>query len=223
MKTAIKHMLTSLLRPLALALVLGAGSAAASAGVIHVAIDTSSFGAATGYLDMQLSASAGVPLATAVVNNMVGFDSNAFIDSWGLTPVAGGYEFRNDTSNDLFHAVQFGGILSFDLSFAGAPDPLTRYVSRFVVGAFDESFAPLGHYDPVTGALADFSWTPSLTAFGDGSIGVLLTDPHITVVPEPAAALLVGLGLACMALARRRRQPGATARQDAAAGTALPA
>ena len=82
----------------ALALMLAAGTGAASAETIHVAIDTSTFGAATGYVDMQLSASSGVPLATALVSNMVGFDSTAFIDSWGVTPVAGGYLFRNDTS-----------------------------------------------------------------------------------------------------------------------------
>ncbi len=189
----------------ALALMLAAGAGTASAETIHVAIDTSTFGAATGYVDMQLSASSGVPLATALVSNMVGFDSTAFIDSWGVTPVAGGYLFRNDTSNDLFHAVDFGGILSFDLTFAGAPDPLTSYVSHFVVAAFDDAFAPLGHYDPFTGALADFTWTPALDAQGQGTIAGTLSDPAVTAVPEPAGYWLAAIGLSALALARRRR------------------
>ena len=88
----------------ALALMLAAGAGAASAGTIHVAIDTATFGAATGYVDMQLSASSGVPLATALVSNMVGFDSSAFIESWGVTPVAGGYQPPRAATVDIGQA-----------------------------------------------------------------------------------------------------------------------
>ncbi len=203
----INHKITSLVRRVALAMALAAGTSLASAGVIHVAVDTSNFGVASGFLDMQLSASSNVPLATAVVSNMVGFDSNAFIDSWGVTPVAGGYQFRNDTSNDLFHAVAFGGILSFDLTFDGVYDPVTQYVSHFVVSAFSEANALLGNYDPVTGALAEFTWTPALMAGGEGSVGVGLSDPGVHIVPEPADALLMGVALAAMAVMLRRRAP----------------
>jgi hypothetical protein len=200
------HQLFSLLRRLLLAAALAASSSAASAGTIHVAIDTSQFGLATGFLDMQLSASAGVPLATAVVSNMAGFDSSAFIDSWGVTPVAGGYSFRNDTSNDLFHAVNFGGVLSFDLTFAGAYDPLTTYVSHFVVSAFaDDAMTLVGNYDPITGALADFSWTPARTAGGAASIGMDISDPAVTAIPEPTALLLLASGLLAMTMGLRRQ------------------
>lgn len=198
------------MRRLALAAALLAGSAAASAETIHVAIDTANLGAASGYLDMQLSASSGVPLATAVISNMSGFDSSAFIDSWGVTAANGGYLFRNDTSNDLFHAVTFGGVLAFDLTFSGEPDPLTRYVSHFVVSAFNDSIAPLGNYNPVTGALVDFSWTPGLNAQQAGTVGVEIADARVAVVPEPAAWMMMGLGLMAMTAAvRRRRGPGA--------------
>lgn len=206
MRIDIKPKISRLLRHVALTMALAAGSSMASAGTLNVAIDTSTFGAASGYLDLQLSASAGVPLATAVISNMVGFDSGAFIDSWGVAPVNGGYLFRNDTSNDLFHAVNFGGVLSFDLTFAGEFDPLTKYVSHFLISAFDEAFAPLGAFDPVTGALVNFSWTPSLTANGKGSVGVDVSDPNVTLVPEPGDLLLLGAGLAAMALVLRRRR-----------------
>lgn len=189
---------------LAAALALAAG--AASADTIHVAIDTSTFGAATGFIDMQLSASSGVPLATALVDHMVGFDNTTDIESWGVMPVTGGYLFRNDTSNDLFHSVDLGGVLSFDLTFTGEPDPLTTYVSHFVVSAYDsDGFTPLGHYDPVTGALADFAWTPATSAQVQGTVGGTVSDPAVTAVPEPASFLLAGIGLGALALGRRRR------------------
>lgn len=203
LRSAIRQLTVPLALALATALTLAAGSGAARASTVHVSIDTAGFGAASGYLDMQLSASAGVPLATAAVTNMTGF--GALDLNYGWTAVAGGFQFRNDTSNYLSHTAVFGGVLSFDLTFDGAYDPLTSYVSHFVVSAFDDSFAPLGAYNPVSLALADFSWTPARTASGAGSIGVAVSDPGVAVVPEPASLLLLGAGLAAMALSLRRR------------------
>lgn len=203
LRRATRRLAATLAAALAMALALAAGSGTASAGTVHVSIDTAGFNAASGYLDMQLSASSGVPLATAVVSNMAGF--GALDLNYGWTAAAGGFQFRNDTSNYLSHTAVFGGVLSFDLTFDGAYDPLTSYVSHFVVSAFDESFAPLGAYNPVSLALADFSWTPALTASGTGSIGAAVSDPGVTVVPEPGNLLLLGAGLAAMVLVQRRR------------------
>jgi hypothetical protein len=185
---------------------------------MHVVLDTTSFGNTDGYVDMQLSASGGVPLATALVTRLSGFDPASYLDAWGVTASGGGYLFRNDTANDLFQAAHFGGELSFDLGFAGVSDPATSYVSHFVLSAYDAGGAPLGAYDPFTGALADFSWTPPVTAGAVGTLGIDINDTSVvsassaaTPVPEPTDALLAGAGLAAMALTRRRAAARRTA------------
>lgn len=203
--------LPSLLRHALLAVVLAAGQAAmcgaALASVIHVSVDTSKFGVSTGYFDMNFSATSGVPLQTATVTNLTGFDSNPYTESWGLTPVPGGFQFRNDTSNDLFQAVHFGGILAFDLAFAGAVDTVGNYVSAFAVSAFSDDFAALGAFDPVSGALATFDWTPASSTTSSGGLGVAVADGSaVAVLPEPAGLGLLGIGFAALALARSRRR-----------------
>ena len=205
MNFSIKHSLTAFARKASLVAALGIVTGMASANPIHVSIDTSQYGVSSGYIDMQLSASTGVPLVTATVSNLVGFNTAGFIDAYGVTPVASGYVFRNDTLNDLFHAANFGGMVSFDLQFNGTYDPFTSYVSRFVVAAFDENFAALGQYDPVTGALANFSWTPPVTANGGGTITVEVSDSQVSVVPEPAGLLLMATGLCALVVTGRRR------------------
>jgi hypothetical protein len=185
-----------------LALALLCCTGAASAGIIRVAIDTSTFGTASGYLDLQLSASSGVPLATVALTGMTGF-GGAPAEAWGVTAIPGGWSFRNDVSNDLFQAVTFGGVLSFDLAFAGAIDPLGSYVSRFVVSAFDADSNPLGSFDPVTGALAEFRWLPVA-----GNVAVSIADPAVFLLPEPGALPVMGIGLASLLLVSRRRNAG---------------
>jgi hypothetical protein len=205
MRNDVKHKLATFLSRSALALALAAGCGLASAGVIHVTIDTASFGASSGFIDMNFSTSDNVPLETATVTNLAGFQSAPYIESWGVAAVAGGWQFSNHVSNDLFQSVDFGGLLSFDLTFAGEIDPVTSYVSKFVVSAFgSDGFTPLGHYDPGNGALAEFAWTPGATAGADGLIGLNVADANVSVVPEPGLVLLFGIGLTALALTRRR-------------------
>lgn len=194
---------TKLLRRVALALALAAGCGAASATMLHVSIDTSTFGAASGYIDMEFSAIAGAPLATAVVSNLAGLAATPDIQ-WGVDQVSGGYKFGNDTLNLLSHAATFGGVVSFDLAITGADDPSAGYVSVFKVDAFDGANY-LGNFDPITGALATFLWTPPQVAGASGDVLATVFDDSVTAVPEPADVLLMVIGVAAMVLVLRRQ------------------
>lgn len=187
----------SFARKAALGLALAAASSFAAAGTIHVSVDTSGFGTDTGYFDVMMSASGGVPLATATISNLTGFDTSSLVvdQSYGFDLVGNNYVLRNDTPNDLFSAVNFGGVLGFDLTFAGDYDPLTSYISHVLVSAFDSDYLPLGDFDPRSGALAEFTWTPAATQGGQGSSAT---------VPEPGVWLLMAAGMIGMALSRRR-------------------
>jgi hypothetical protein len=198
----INNKLSTALRRMALAVSLAAVSSMASAGIIHVNVDTSNFGVASGFLEMQLGTGNG-PLVTALVDNMLGFDASAFIDAFGVTQVPGGYLFSNANVNDLYHAVNFGGQLSFDLTFASAVDPLGLSQTDFMLAAYDETNALVGTTQ--NGALADFRWTPSATPGIDGELGASISDPAVTFIPEPTDSLLMGAGLGLMALVLRRR------------------
>jgi hypothetical protein len=96
-------------------------------------------------------------------------------------------------------------VLSFDLTFVGVIDPKSSHVSSFLVSAYDEDDEYLGRYDPKQGSLATITWVLPRTAGVEGTIGVKIFDPAVTVVPEPAGSLLMGAGLALMALMFRRR------------------
>jgi hypothetical protein len=204
MNFTIQHKARQLLRRMALALTVAACCAPASAGLIHVSIDTSSFGVSSGYIDMEFSTFAGGPLSMATVSNMMGFAPTPDIQ-WGMEGAAGNFLFRSDTVNLLSHAASFGGVLSFDLAIDGEDDPTGTLVSAFKVAAFD-GVNYLGNFDPATGALATFLWTPSPTANGTGAISFDIADASVTVVPEPADVLLMVIGLAAMMLALRRRR-----------------
>ncbi|MES2260827.1 MAG: NF038129 family PEP-CTERM protein [Pseudomonadota bacterium] len=203
--------LYTLLPRAALALALAAGlTGAAHAGTIHFAIDTAGFGA-SGYLDMQFAgANLDVLPASATVSNLTGFDPAATVELNGdVAPLAGGYRFGNAPGwNDLFYAVNFGGVFGFDVTFDGSFDPaLFINASRFGVGAYAaDGVTALGLADPASGFLAAVDWTPSATPGGSAGAVISVFDAGaVTAVPEPAGWLLGGTALALVVLSTRRR------------------
>ncbi|MEO7577837.1 MAG: NF038129 family PEP-CTERM protein [Massilia sp.] len=207
LRKPMNNKVVSLLRRTALALALTTASGMASASLVHVTIDTASFGVDSGFIDMNLGANYFPSLATVTLTKLVGFQSAPTIESEGVAAVSGGWQFRSDTLNDLFQSVDFGGPLSFDLAFEGGFDPNAFFFSVFSVAAFgSDGRTLLGHYSPVTGALVDFTWAPAAMTGMDGRLEFAIADPAVTVIPEPGLLALMGIGLAGLALAGRRRE-----------------
>lgn len=210
---------------LALALSVCAGAAAAQ--TYHVDIDTSSFGSG-GWLDMQFNpGNAGLTAASITLSDFSsGFDNGSVS---GLMPqlsgdasgsLAGGYRIGNGGSfNDVFNAVQFGGTISFDVSFSGAAAPSSHVVqSIFSVAAYGaDEVTALGTTD-AAGNLLTASWTPALVAGQAGAVAFTVIDQAdvnvgaVSAVPEEPVWLLLAAGVVVAGLhGRRREQAGVPA------------
>jgi hypothetical protein len=194
----------------ALALALCSSLAAADTS-FNISIDTSGFGS-SGWLDMQFNPNGGLytPAATATVTNFAGFDAAAAAYSEGS--VAGslqsGYVFGNDSYyNDLFHAVNYGGVLSFTVTFAGDAE-LTGNLgqSLFTVAAYAaDEVTPLGVSSG--DSLLAITWTPATVAGMAGSASAVTYSAAaaVSAVPEPSSWLMLGIGAMLVAGAARRR------------------
>lgn len=205
--TSLFHRLLRLAAWLAASLALSTAAAAP----VRVSIDTAGLGATEGFLELQLSATVGAGLVLADVTGFTGFDlaSVQVGDSWGSTALPGGYRLRNDTPNDVLHAVRFGSVLSFILDLSGVADP--SYVTLFTATLWDSSFNPLGDAAPFTNALLRLDWVANSGGNGDFQVAyqgdqVRLSAPGApAAVPEPNAAWLVVAALAGWGVARRGR------------------
>jgi len=197
----------------ALLLALSGGYAAADT-TLDVSIRTADFGVSSGWLDLQFNGpGAGLAApASVTLTNFVGFDAAAQALTEG--PVSGslaaGYVMRNsDGYADLFHAVNYGSVLSFKVTFAGDAD-LSGQIgqSLFSVWAYGpDQMTQLGNSSAADGSLGSITWTPSTVAGVDGSTAFALNSAAIDIVPvpEPSAWLMMGVGAMLVAGAARRR------------------
>lgn len=196
----------------ALALAL-AGAHAAADTTLNVSIRTDGFAATSGWLDLQFNGP-GVglaPAATVTLTDFVGFDAGAEVITAGQVAgsLASGYTIGNgDAWNDLFHAVNYGGVLSFKVTFAGDAD-LSGDIGQSVFGisayAADQTTL-LGGSSALDGSLATITWTPATQLGGVGETSFALNADAIAVsaVPEPSSWLMMGIGAMLAAGAARR-------------------
>ncbi len=187
----------------------------AVAAPVQINIDTAGLGATEGYLELQLSATTGAGLVQADITGLVGFTQSSLqaADSWGYALLPGGYQLRNDTPNDLLHAVQFGSVLSFVLDLTGVAD--AAYTTVFTASLWDTSFTALGNASPLNSSVLQLNWES--TTQGGGMMSTAYQAALVDIrapqaaraLSEPTTALLCLPALALLLGVRRRAAVGA--------------
>lgn len=203
------------LRSAVAALALAFASTAALADTtLAVTIDTSLFGD-TGWIDFQYNPSSlGLPPATTVtLTGFQGFDASAAVEATSQVSgsLATGYVIGNGESfNSLLHAVNFGGVLSFNVTFGGDNVDLSGngYGSDFSVYAYNAGLTTdLGNSTAPDRRLVNALWAPAGTAGGSATLAYESYSEVATIsaVPEPSSWLMLGVGAILLAGAARRR------------------
>jgi hypothetical protein len=207
--------LKNIVRSAVLAFMLGANAGLASADTLRVEIDTSAFGS-EGWIDLLFLPFGNKAVqATAMLSDFVGFDAVAGAQPFGGVSgsLADGYILSNQNGGaDLFHAVNFGGKVSFNVDFTGAADAaLNQSTSTLTVAMYGaDQTTLLGSGDAASGALVQLYWLPSASSSVPGTVSHQVFDSIASVspvaaVPEPSSWLMMGAGLGLLGLARRRQ------------------
>jgi hypothetical protein len=218
--------LSHTLRHTMLALMLGASAALASAETLHVEIDTAKF-SSKGWIDLLfLPATASTVASTVTLSDFVGFDGAAGAQPWGNVSgsLGSGYTLGNlPNGADLFHGVNFGGKISFNVDFAGVPDSaINRAQSTLSVSLFGaDQTTLLGNGDAASGSLLQLYWLPAKNSTASGTTSYQIYDNIASVgpnaiapVPEASTWAMMSVGIGLLGLIGRRRKacaPFATA------------
>jgi hypothetical protein len=192
--------LKSLLLRTLLAAGMLAGAGHAFAGPLyHVDIDTHLLPGAGAYLDFLFAGPASSAAPSAAISNVTGSFTEQDSFAWGDPRGSLGTGLILGNGDEFGEWVAFGGILSFDLSFAGANDAGTPGIDLSValLGADQFSYAP-----GTSGNLATFSLQPGAP---DG-LTVERSLATVNAVPEPASLGLMAGGFALLAGGLRRRR-----------------
>jgi hypothetical protein len=208
------------IRQTILAVALTANAAVAAAATLHVELATDTMGAANpgGWLDLRFNPDAGAVRSYASLDKLVGFgdSTSALYEGQVSGSAPSGFIFANGESlNRIFHPVQFGGLVSFDVNFNGtddgAPMPASTVFSLALFAA--DGSTKLGSADAATGSLLRLSWLPPASPADQGTVSISNFDTahvRVSAVPEPSSWLMLGAGLALAGvLSRRRARPPA--------------
>ena len=194
---------------------------ATAATIYHATVDTSSQSGQYGYIDLQFNPS--VLSTEAAIATIFTFVTDGAVnpadplngtvgDVTGTLPLWVALT-NTDTTNEYTQGMQFGGSVSFFLSFSGpaidAPD--SRGGGSFVLDFLDSNGNFLFTSDP-SGSTA-FNWTTGyINVNPDGSTTVNTppgpaNGPSVaafTLLPEPSTALLVMSALLLLAVVRQK-------------------
>jgi hypothetical protein len=181
----------------------------------HVVLDTTKL-VGSGWLDLQFNP--GQAGATAAFADLTHFSGQL---PFGQSPVLTGSvtgnlnnhaAFSNQSAyNDLFQAVNFGQVLSFDLRFSGAfLNTAGSFGTSFGLSLYgaDQS-SLLGNPDAASGSLLTFELMPAGASGQFAKVSPIVFDHamlSVSAVPEPAEWLLLLAGLAMLsAISQARR------------------
>jgi hypothetical protein len=185
-----------------LALTLAAGAGAAVAGpTYHVDADTSTLGAASGYLDFLIVGQGDIATTTATLSHFTGNFSGGVYTDGATGSTAGATVGSGGIWNEFALWASFGGKFGFDVSFDQALDDIAGALLQ--VALLDANFAYLA---PTGNDIAQFSVMPGqpvgLMASDFAKISVV---PVVSDVPEPADLALMATGLGLLGVTLRRR------------------